>query len=535
MAIYALLLSLTVSLFFTACQPAPDVPLSPELDQYTLIKENCESLRTTPGILVPDALDKECLSFIKRLEKANTYDYELAQFRDKHEDQNVNLMPEYIMMETTANRQHRKTELEYDELSKLLNSISQDAITRDELADVELTLLFPETRFTKEHYYYYRKYAPQFDNDPKYLSFEKAYSKELIDQGLVYLSHGDKKRAIKFFKTAASLNNAEAEYLVGIIYEEKYVDKAIKWHTRAKEHGIKSSNINLARLYTRKHMPKEAQKLYLEAAEEGDAYVQYFLYKQYSQTTNTKAAETAEKWLKVSAENGFPLAEYAYGEQLYKGKHTKEAEQWLRKAHEHGISAANAPLGALYYENKQYKEAFAYLQAATDSRSKYRLAKMYELGLGVDLNYYRSYMNYKQAVKLGRKNAAKDVNRLNKLKTEKEKAHYSADKRKERQAQEAHVQRFGEDPILRNLRTEGMLIHLRGIVALPIKNDHGFLVHSEDGRAYYVIDPGFQANVTKYQFVDITTKATGNAITVSSPDGLTVDIYQLYFQNYCQR
>ncbi len=534
MAIYTLFFSLLLSLFLTACQPTPDRPLSPELDQYSLIKANCESLRTTPGIFVPDSLDKECHTFIKRLEKVNALDYKLQQFRDENQEQNINLMPEYILLETDANRQHRKAELGYEKLSKLLNSLSQDAITRDELADVELTLRFPETLFTKEHYYYYRKYSPQFDNDPQYLAFEKSYSKELINQGLIYLSYGDKKRAIKRFKTAASLHNAQAEYLVGVIYEAKHIDKAIKWHTKAKEHGIKGSSINLARLYTRKHMLKEAQKLYIEAAEEGNAYVQYFLYKQYDQTTNTETTKTAKKWLKASAENGYPPAEYAYGKQLFQDKNSAEAKKWLLKAHEHGITASNALLGELYYKEKKYQEAFAYLDAASDGTSKYRLAVMYELGLGVDVNYYRSYIYYKQAFKLGRKSAKKDIARLTKLKTETEKAHYSVDKRRERQRQEEEVLHFGEDPILRNLRSEGTMIRLKGIVSLPLQNDHGFIVRSEDGKAFYVIDPGFKAGVEAYQYVDITAKATGNAITVSGPDGLTVDIYQLYFQKYCQ-
>ncbi len=535
MAIYALLLSLFVSLFFTACQHSPDVPLSPELNQYALVKENCESLRTTPGIFVPDALDKECRSFVQRLNKVNGYDYELAKFRGEHPDENVNRMPEYIMMETTANRQHRKAELEYDELAKLLNSLSQDAIARDQLADVELTLRFPETRFTKEHYDYYRQYAPQFDNDPHYLAFEKEYSNELINLGLGYLTRGDKNGAIKRFKQAAALNNAQAEYLVGVIYEAKHVDKAIKWHTRAKEHGIESSNINLARLYTRKRMPKEAQKLYIEAAENGNAYVQYFLYKQYDKTTNTQTNETAQKWLKASAENGFPLAEYTYGAKLLKNNEDDKAKSWLLKAHEHGVSAANASLGALYYKRKEYTAALDYLEAAEDSASKYRLATMYEKGLGVDVDNYQAYINYKQAVKLGRKSAKKDVNRLDKLKTEKEKAHYSAAKRKERHRQEEAVEHFGEEPILRNLRSEGMRIRLQGIVTLPLQNGHGFILHNEEGRSFYVIDPEFKSGVKAYQYVDLSAIATGNAITVSSADGLTVDIYQLNFQKFCQR
>ena len=533
MAIYAFLISLTFSLFFTACQSTPNVPLLPELDKYSLIKENCEALRLTPGIHVPDALDKECRTFLRRLDKANAIDYKVAHFND-NKDRNAKPTPEFILLQTDAHRQHRKTEVEYQTLSDTFNRVSLEAITHKQLADVELTLTFPETKFTKKHYEYYKEQAPQHHEDLQYLAFEKKYAEELIKEGLAYLSRGDKKRANKAFKTSASLNNAQAEYLVGIVYEAKYVDKAIEWHTKAKEHGIKSSRLNLARLYNRKREPKEAQKLYIEAAEDGDAYAQYLLYEQYKKTDNIKTNAMASEWVKRSAEYGFPPAEYAYGQQLLQKRGSDEAKEWLIKAHEHGISAANAALGTLYFEEEKYKKALQYLSVAKSAKAKYQLAEMYERGLSVETNFYRSYMLYKEALKLGQKNAKKDVARLAKLKTKKEQAHYDAAKRKKRQQQKALTLRYGEEPIHRNIRTEGMSIRLKGLVTLPLQNNLGFIVHSEDGRQFYVIDFKHEADVSQYQYVDIVTEATSYAITVSNDKGLTTDIYQFTFQKHCQ-
>lgn len=533
MAIYALLISLTFSLFFTACQSTPNVPLSSELDKYALVKENCEGLRTMAGIHVPDELDKECRTFLRRLDKANALDYKVAHFNDDREP-SATPKPEYILLQTDANRQHRKTEVEYQTLHDAINQVSLDAITHNELADVELTLTFPETEFTKKHYDYYNKQTPQHQEDSQYLAFEKRYAKELIMQGLTYLSQGNKKGAINKFKEAASINNAQAEYLVGIVYEAKYIDKAIAWHTKANEHGIKGARINLARLYKRNHQPKEAQKLYIEAAEDDDAYAQYLLYKQYKNTDNTKTNAMANEWVKRSAENAFPLAEYAYGEQLLNEKKDADAKEWLLKAYGHGISAANDSLGTLYFKEKEYAKALPHLTAAKGGYAKYQLAQMYERGLDVEINYYRSYLLYKEALKLGQKNAKKGVTRLAKLKTAKEQAHYNAAKRKERQYREALTLRNGEDPILRNVRTTGMSIHLRGLVSLPLQSSHGFIVYSEDGKQYYVIDRKQQADVQQYQYVDIVTTATGNAVTVSNEEGLTTDIYQFTFQKHCQ-
>lgn len=534
MAIYAFLISLTVSLFFTACQSSPDVPLSTKLDKYTVVKENCEGLRTMPGIHVPDALDKECRTFLRRLDKANALDYKVAHFNDDNTDPNAKPKPEYILLQKDAHRQHRKTEVEYETFCDTINKVSLDAVTHKELADVELTLTFPETEFTKEHYKYYKEQVPQHHQDVQYLAFEKSYSKKLIKEGLAYLNKNDKKRAMSLFKRSASLNNAQAEYLVGIIYEAKHVDKAIEWHTKAKDHGIKGSRLNLARLYDRKREPKKAQKLYIEAAEDGDAYAQYLLYKQYKKTDNTKTHAMAGVWAKRSAENGFPPAEYAYAKLLLQEKNDA-AEAWLIKAYEHGINAANAELGALYFDNKRYEKAFQHLNLAKSAGSKYQLAKMYERGLGVEINFYRSYMLYKEALKLGLKKSKKDVKRLAKLKTTKEKAHYDAAKRKEQQHQKTLRLRNGEAPILRNLRTKGMSIHLQGIATLPLEGSHSFVVHSEDGKQFYVIDSQEQAGVHQYQHVNIVTTATGHAFTVSNNEGLTSDIYQLTFQKYCQQ
>ena len=144
-------------------------------------------------------------------------------------------------------------------------------------------------------------------------------------------------------------------------------------------------------------------------------------------------------------------------------------------------------------------------------------------------------MLYKEALRLGQKNAKKGVTRLAKLKTAKEQAHYDAAKRKERQNKDALTLRNGKEPILRNIRTEGMHIRLQGIVSLPLQSSHGFIVHGEDGTKFYVIDQEQQADVQQYQYVDMVTKATGNAITVSNEQGLTTDIYQFTFQKHCQQ
>jgi len=533
MRLYSLLLIFITSLLFTACGSSAKIPNSPELKKYALVKENCDHIRLTPGIFVHDTVDKECHAFLIRLDKANNAEYKLIRFKEKHPNSDLSRESEYIMLKKDTYRQHRKTEVAYDKLTKELNHVSLDAIEHNELSDVDLTLTFAETLFTKAHYDYYKKQDISYQEDTHYILFEKQYSRKLIDKGLLYLSRGDKRSALKVFRTAASMRNAQAEYLVGIVYEAKNVDKAITWHTKALDHGEKGSRINLARLHLRKREPKIAQQFYLDAANDNDAYAQYILYKQYDKTNNTKTNAQALTWLLKSANNGFGPAEDAYGHYLLKTKKVTDAKVWLEKASAHGMPSATDALGIIYYNKKEYAKALSCLQESKSIKAKVALAKMYEHGLGVNLDYYRAYMLYKEAVRLGAKQYNKNVKRLSKLSSAKEKAHYEAAKRKQRELSKKENAYYGQDPILRNLRTAGMKIRLKGIVSLPLETSQGFIVSSADGKQFYVMDTEQEAKVNQFDYVDIATKATAHAVIISNDDGLTTAIYQLHYLTRC--
>lgn len=532
MSPYLFLFSVFIASVFTACTPSPDVPLSAELSQYAEAQQKCEELRME--IAVPDALEKECLLFLNRLEKANALDYKIAHFNDDNTDPNAKPKPEYILLQTEGHRQHLKSKLDYQELIDTLNRVSLTAIAEDELSDVELTLTFSETDFTKQHYLYYKRYAPQFDTDPRYIAFEKRYAKELVEEGLTFLSQGDKRSALRTFKKAAALHSAQAEYLAGIVYEAKHVDKAIAWHMKAQEHGIKEARLHLARLYKRQHEPKEALKWYVAAAEDGDAYAQFLLYQQYITSTSEKTEEIADRWLRSSAENGFPPAEQAYAERLLQDKKGAEAKTWLLRAKAHGIAAADGPLGGLYFEAKEYEKAYPLLDAAKSGAAKYRLAVMFERGLGVEIDNYRAYQLYKEASRLGYANTKKEMARTDKLKTQREQAYYEAAKRKKRLYKKELAERCGEKAIQRIARTKDTKVYLNGLVSLPLEDANGFLLHSDDGREFYVIDTDRQAGLAAFQYANITATSTGNAVTVSSDEGTTRDVYQFYFQQHCQ-
>ena len=530
MSLYPLLFSSALAFLFTACMPVPEAPLSPELSQYSPAQENCQRVRGS--VTSPAILDQACDDFLKRLQTVSAVDNKIAEYVRENDD--AQRKPDYIQMQTTAHRQHLKARLQYQSLWDTLNRFTKEAIADDELESVKLTLIFPETVFTKEHYLYYRRYAPQFDRDPRYLAFEKEYAQKLIKEGLIFLSRGDKQGALATFKEAATLNNAEAAYLIGIVYEAKHIDKAIEWHTIAQENGVKSSRIHLARLYSRNHQPKESQKWYTAAAEDGDAYAQYLLYRYYKNSTSDKTLVLAGEWLKRSAENGFPPAEHAYALQLLEQNRKSDAEAWLQKAVAHGVGNASADLGVIYYKEKRYAEAYPLLDAADTVDATYDLGMMFEHGLGVERDFYRAYMLYKEAYRLGHKSAKKAMARVDGQKTEREQAYYEAAKRKEHAYQKSLIQRCGEKPTRQNIRTEAMKVRLRGLVSLPFSDAKGFLVHSDQGRTFYVTNTDPAADISAFRYVDISATATGNAVTVSNEEGATDEIYQFVLEGECR-
>ena len=321
--------------------------------------------------------------------------------------------------------------------------------------------------------------------------------------------------------------------MTGIVYEEKHIDKAIEWHTKAVQRGMRVANINLAHLYKRKHEPKTAYSYYLTAAQEGNVYAQFLLYQQYSRTTNDKAKAEANAWLITAAENGFAQAQYLYGLQLLKQKKRKEAKKWLLKSYKHGYKKSSSTLGALYFKDEKYATALKYLKQANSPYAKYRLGMIYEHGLSVRSNSYTAYVYYKESLHLGRKRAKKAVSRLKRQYTESDKAHYDAQKRKVLQKEQAFVAECGITSIVKNLRIEGTLIHLEGMVTLPLESHLGFLLHNNQGESFYVIDSDQKLTLSAYQFVDISAKTTGQAVKISNDKGLVSPVYQLLYQKKC--
>ncbi len=521
-------------IIITGCQSTPEPPLTPKLQKYAETKNSCEELLTDEKVAIPSDLKNICKPFLKRLAKSNAVNYELHHFNEGKVQISTKPSPAYIELEKKNNYQCNRLDQAHERFVKEINNFSLQAIANDQLFDVELSLRFKETKFTKKHYEYLKRLAPLYDQEPHYKAYETQLALTKVRKGLSLLSLGKKRKALTLFKEASALGNGEAAFLAGTVYEEKHVDKAIEWHTKALERGMTPSRLSLARLYKRNREPKLSQKYYTEAAEAGDAYAQFLLYQKYQRTQNSKSNALASEWLLSAAKNHYPIAEYTYGLTLLREKKRKEAKKWLLRAYKHGIKKSSSTLGALYFKDEAYEKALNYLLQANTSYSRYRLGMMYEHGLGVRVNNYTAYMYYKEAFRLGKKNAKKDVQRLKKQYSASERAHYDAAFKKNAKKMKDFVKRCGETTIVKNLRVEGTLIHIEGIITLPLPSATGYLVHDEKEQLYFVANKQTQQALKPYQYINITAKTTGNAVSISNDKGLLSPVYQLRFQHQCQ-
>ncbi len=153
----------------------------------------------------------------------------------------------------------------------------------------------------------------------------------------------------------------------------------------------------------------EAQKLYIQAAEEGDMTAQNELagaydYGLFGETDQEKAVY----WYRKAAEQNFPVAEVNLGKMYQTGSGVKQdyavALSLYRSAAKKKFPPAQTLIGIFYEKGysieKNYKQAaYWYLLAAKQNYpiANYNLGSLYERGLGVDKNMLEAASYYEKA------------------------------------------------------------------------------------------------------------------------------------------
>lgn len=519
---YTLLISLSSLLLFTGCMGTPKPKEHTKLHPYKTLQQHCQ-------VNPPKTLEAECSTFVADLDQEVELLDTMREIRGDAKEE-----PEYISLADKESSLILKIEQDRQSLAASCQNQMGNIVKHDDINSADFCLLFDENSITLQEYQYLKKYTPRFDNNPQYIAFEKAYSQKKIQEGLKAMNLGHKKDALKAFKVAASAHNPEADYLIGVIYEEKQIKKAIQWHKKAVEAGVNLSKVNLARLYLRIKLPKQARSWYLSAAKDGNALAQYRLFKMEAKSKSRKAREEAGKWLERSAENNYPQAQYIYGLQLMKQKKNDKAINWLEKAHTNGMQESKFFLGKLYFEEEQYLKAYHYLSQATDKgEANFLLAKMFEQGLGVKKNRVLSYRYYKKAHEQGQDNHIADMKRLQKHLTKKERVAAKYVGKKEAKRRRDIAKKCGPLVNDKNVKKAKHTVHIIGVGVKPIQEANGILVYGEHEKLYYIIAPELVATLKDYEHVDIKAKATAKAVKISSDTGTLQDVYQFYSPKKC--
>ena len=519
---YILLLTLSSLLLLTGCGSVEPVPHQ-KLAEYKTIEISCQQ---TP----PETLNTACTAFLEELAKERQLLDDMREIREDEREE-----AHYIALADQESLLALKLHADKAALAKECQIQMPAIVKSDDINSAAFCLIFDENHITLDEYKYLKKQAPRFDDNPQYIAFENQYAQGEIKKGLLALNKGDKRTALSAFKSASDANSAEAAYLVGIIYEEKQIKKAISWHKKAVTEGVVLSKVNLARLYLRIKLPAKAKEWYLSAAKDGNALAMYRLFKIDAKSKSKKAREDASKWLDKSAKLNYPQAQYIYGLQLMKQNKKTEAQNWLEKANANGISDSNLFLGKLYFNQESYTLAYTHLYKAQDKgEANYLLAKIYEKGLGIKKNSVMAYRHYKKAHEQAHDNHVVDMKRLQKRLTKKERKAAKYIGIKEAKKAKAHVASCGPLANSKNVIRAKKTINIVGVAVKPLKEANGFIVYGEHEKLYYIIAPEMAAKINAYEYVSLKTKATGKPITISSDAGILQKIYQFRAKAICK-
>ena len=168
----------------------------------------------------------------------------------------------------------------------------------------------------------------------------------------------------------------------------------------------------------------EVVPLYMQAAEQGDAWSQFRLGKCYWWGNGViKDYKQAVEWYKKAAEQGNVTAQTELGLIYYIGinmrKDYKQGIIWLRKAAEQGNAESQYYLGNSYYNGngvkKNYKQAVEWYRKAAEQgheQGQGSLGLCYEWGWGVTMDKDQAVYWYKKAADQGEKFAKEQLKEM---------------------------------------------------------------------------------------------------------------------------
>ena len=503
-------------LLLSGCGSSPDAKLAPKLSQYATAQQQCSDFLDGKDEL-SGTIEKECDQFLERLESADETAQKLNSGKLKK--------GEYQQVKIKYARQRNKVKATYNELSTSIKQATLAAIQRDDVEAFQKGIAFPGNKFITPYYKYMKSKAPLFDDNKHYIAFQQKVSKKLMTKAQTLLQQGKDNKALELFKKAADMGNAQAARSAGLIYEKSDKEEALLWHQKAAEGGVKSSYLNIGRLYEDLGDKEKALKWYLKAAAQNSAQAQYQLYLFHLKTNKDEAIG----WLEKSAANDYPPAQFSYALILIDEKQTDKAIDLLQQATQKNYTKASDYLGQYYYDLKIYKRAFNLLAQSKSANSFYLRAKMFEEGAGTAQDYNQAFSYYGRAASMGKEEAKADMERVNELLSKVQQERAAEQQRRYIEKMAAMVKECGEIPTEKNIAKSKVKIHLTGTASQPIDGNN-FIIYGEDGEDYFVLRA---KGVRAEDHVDISVISKGSTASINSGGDEESEIYQFIYEKEC--
>ena len=213
------------------------------------------------------------------------------------------------------------------------------------------------------------------------------------------------KRSLPYYKSAASMGEAQAAHNLGSYYtRDKKFNEARKWYIKAINLGNDISMMDLAITYIKDKKYDTAEKILMKLGDLGTTKDGYSAIGTiYLDNGDYKKAE--EKWQFCIDKGNWDCG--AYIGALYKDKYKdkEKAIEWYEKAYKNGSITGALNLGALYRETKEFEKAKKWNKIAYeggDAGGAYNMGRLYLKDLK-DKEMAIIWM--KKAAELGNENA----------------------------------------------------------------------------------------------------------------------------------
>jgi TPR repeat protein len=182
-------------------------------------------------------------------------------------------------------------------------------------------------------------------------------------------------------------------------------DLSIDERIKAAENGDVGAQLNLALMYGLRNDNVTAAKWYRKAAELGDAKAQFELGRCYAKGKGvSKSMEEAAAWYRKASDQGLAVAQWSLGSCYRQGagvsKNATEGAKWLKEAALQGLGVAQLHLGLCYASgegvSRDVIEAARWYQKAAVqdiAEAQYQLGLIY-MGYGVSANDKREAIKW---------------------------------------------------------------------------------------------------------------------------------------------